>query len=482
MRAVYVLLPLAVLGCQNPGLKPVESSPDTEEPAGADPVQVDPPEVEDEDTDPGEDPCAGDWDGDGINDCDDDCPIFVATDGRVDGAGTPVDPMRYVQDAIDASPAIGCSSIRLQPGTYAEVVDMHTYDLDLGPVVPDSRPTLEGDGTHPVVTIAGGQTASTRVAGLRITGGGGVRGAGLYIEGASPRILDNHIEDNHTTEDLTSTVPVAVSDPLQGGGIYLRDSDAEIRNNLIRDNDAGFGGPEDGSDGGGICVRNGAPRIEGNQITGNTAGDGGGLWFARSDAMVLRNLISGNMADDEESLPGGTGAGGQGGGINVQIGGEDMVIAGNIITHNLASTHGGGVSIYEPTADGESPLVLNNTIAFNTLEQGSYGAGVLARSTTAPRFFSNILYRNDGVGAWLGPNAEFAYNVVFGHAAGDYAGDQTSPTLNYDVDPGFSSVSDDGDWTNDVWTPTSPMSGHPDHPDAGGSAATVGAYGGPWPH
>ena len=55
----------------------------------------------------------------------------------------------------------------------------------------------------------------------------------------------------------------------------------------------------------------------------------------------------------------------------------DLSVTGNIVD-NTASSHGGGVAVYEYSSSSGDPVIDNNVIAYNTVGSGGYGAGVLA--------------------------------------------------------------------------------------------------------
>ena len=103
--------------------------------------------------------------------------------------------------------------------------------------------------------------------------------AGIYIDGSSPTISHSAIRDNYAT--------------YAGGGIYLSNSNAILRDNQILNNRAGIGGS---SYGGGIYMINSTPELTRNVISGNSVnvagtyttpyGEGGGL-FTRSSSPVL---------------------------------------------------------------------------------------------------------------------------------------------------------------------------------------------------
>ncbi len=109
-----------------------------------------------------------------------------------------VAPAESVQAAIDA--AGPGDVIQLQAGTYSE---------------------------H--ITFASGEGADSVLDSIVVTEGTGDRGAGIYIDGASPTVERNIIFHNRAR--------------LRGSGIFVRGSSPVIRNNLRLDNRNSAGDP-----------------------------------------------------------------------------------------------------------------------------------------------------------------------------------------------------------------------------------------------
>ncbi len=410
-----------------------------------------------------------DEDHDGVADCEDTCPIYVdvhATAGLQNGTIT--DPFLAIQDGIDAAAALNCSIIYVKAGDYEESVDFLGQDLLVQSVDGPVKTQIIGDGARSVVTFANAESIDAVLRGFRITEGGGAHGAGIYVNGADPLIEGNDFIDNR-----------ANSGDQQGGGVFLFDSDAVVRGNTFSFNDAGYGGLETGNDGGGMFVRGGAPQIDGNTFIGNTAGDGGAMWFARSDALVVSNLIVENEAYDQDPVKGG-----QGGGVDVQIGTSEFYFAGNLVLSNIASTHGGGVAVYEYADTEGDPWIVNNTFAWNVVTDTDYGSAFVGWSTTHSHVVNNIFYDNSGVAVWLNSTTFFAYNDLYANTT-NLGGDQPGAlSLNGNIatDPRFTNVTDDSDEHNDDWTLRSNSAcrnaGDPTIFDLDGSRSDVGASGG----
>lgn len=103
-------------------------------------------------------------------------------------------------------------------------------------------------------------------------------GGGVYVYDATATIEDNVIKSNTA--------------PLRGGGMSVNYSvGSVIRGNLIESNVSE-------GDGGGIAIGLGLSdvQVENNQILGNVAtGSGGGIWIYESHAFIRGNLIADNL-------------------------------------------------------------------------------------------------------------------------------------------------------------------------------------------
>jgi len=422
-----------------------------------------------------------DDDKDGIADCEDYCPIQVDITAATGGDGSFERPFQVVQDGIDTAPATGCWEVDVHPGTYLENIDFRGYPVDVRSTDGPAVTTLDGQGLGPVVTFHTDEPPEARLFGFTVTNGLGDRGAGIsVVSTATDTLCSPTIEGNLITGNTTSAGG-------NGGAMYLYRSESEVLGNTLQGNDACLGGAEMGCDGGGIDILYGAPVITLNTIVDNSAGDGGGLWVTYSEAVITQNLIAGNQADDEgEADMNGFFIAGQGGGVLLRLGTDAVVFTNNVIADNLASTHGGGLCVYGTYDYATEPVITNNTIAFNTVSADDHGAGVEVWGIANPTLINNILYTNHGAGF----HAQYAYaSVSYGDVYGNtlaWSGalpDPTGTAGNLAVDPGFTSVTDNGDWTDDDFHlgSASPLTdaGDPAILDADGSVSEQGAFGGP---
>lgn len=430
-----------------------------------------------------DDDCDGvsdaDWDtdGDGVGDCVDFCPVQVDVDALPGGDGSFAWPVDSVQTGIEVAGAVGCPQVQVHPGVYYETVDYGGVDADVYSSGGREVTTIDGDGSGPVVTFASGEGAGAKLRGFTVTGGVASRGAGIYVNGADPTLDDLFVHGNAAT----------AGDNL-GGGVYLYDSAGSLTNSVIQDNDAGVGGDDDGNDGGGLAILYGSPLVQFNQFLDNTAGDGGGIWVAHGSATIVNNLLDGNRAQDTgRTDDAGYLVGGQGGGVDFQTDTASVLFANNLVTNNTASTHGGGVAIigFYAEDDVAEPTVAHNVVAWNAVDSGSYGGGLVVWGWSAPTLYNNVVWANDGVGVYMQFDySDWSYNDVVSNGT-DYAGAMADPTGtdgNLELTPGFASTSDDGDGTNDVFRLRSTSGlvdvGDPAVLDVDGSRSDVGAYGG----
>ncbi|MFH1282158.1 MAG: C25 family cysteine peptidase, partial [bacterium] len=178
-----------------------------------------------------------------------------------------------------------------------------------------------------------------------------------------------------------------------GGGIYCIDSSPTIKNNIITNNNAGFGA--------GIgCLNNASPTIINNTITDNTADyEGGGIDCYFSSPVITNNIITENTSNET------------GGGITCYN--ASPTITNNIIDDNSAVDTGGGIDCRNLS----SPEIINNTIVNNAAISG----GGLSSINSTPTITNSILWFNEATNE---PSIYF---------------EGSSPTVSYsNVEYGFS--------------------------------------------
>jgi hypothetical protein len=426
-----------------------------------------------------------DQDADGTPDCDDLCPVYVDLAAAHDPAdGTFTHPHRWIQDGIETAIAQSCDTVLVSAGVYEELIDFLGADLNVIATGGRGVTVIDGLELGTVVTVTSGEVAA-KIQGFTIRGGSAELGGAFNVVDSSIHILDNEIVGNEAYFCTSHACGV-------GGGIRLLRSESVVEGNLIQDNDAGWSGPEDGSDGGGIAVIFGAPEVFDNTIVGNLAGDGGGLWLAKADALIYNNIFAGNEALDGGSA--GERDGGQGGGVNIQSASAGLEFSNNLVWDNEADVIGGGVCVYEYNPTYGNGLLANNTIAWNSVGPDGIGAGLALWVNVAPDLRGNLIFGNTGEGVHVhatalansyGTTTTFAWNLVAGHST-NWAGAQTTPpATTISAAPTFVGASDDGDWSNDDFHLQAGSAGvdagDPDVEwnDDDGTRNDVGAYGGP---
>jgi parallel beta-helix repeat protein len=213
--------------------------------------------------------------------------------------------------------------------------------------------------------------------------GGNGGGISLYAS-AAPLITGNRIENNQAGS---------------GGGVFGgADVSPTISDNLISGNSASYSG-------GGIRIQSGFPIITGNTITDNDAVDGvGGLiCLADPGATIIGNLIAGNRSVD--------GVGG------MAVGGENQLVADNVIVDNVSQGFLGGVSF--STYPVDYGVFINNLVARNRADGACGGAWFSLAWATVK---NNTFIENEGqeVGGVMvhGSNyedrpLEFVNNIVW---------------------------------------------------------------------
>jgi hypothetical protein len=388
----------------------------------------------------------------------------------VNETGTGCDPAcggnchNAIQKAIDHA-AIG-DEIRVAGGTYTmlagtvahiekELWITGGYDPACSQLDPDLYATvLDGQGLGPVVEIV--DAGDVGLAHLTITGGNGTGtctpngcGGGIYVENSTLHLGHSLLTGNVANAGIeegrggglyatNSEVEVweshVVSNTAQinpegsrgyGGGIYIEDGAASLRQNLVLDNRAtipgsGYGGgiyldymdyvdvltnviegnygnpvaSFVASYGGGLYVRNSdAVTVAGNTVLGNyTNSSGGGIGIRSSRVHVARNRIMDNTSRG-------------GGGIKVE-GSDPVTLTNNLIVHNMVNYKGGGLYASHNDSTGCRVVLFNNTIADN------------APSAIATRDYATLTMTN---------------NIVTGHELGIDETDPASSTVVADT-------------------------------------------------
>jgi hypothetical protein len=163
-----------------------------------------------------------------------------------------------------------------------------------------------------------------------------------------------------------------------GGGLRIVDSNALVISNTIQNNVAFFLG-------GGVWVQRGAPILQGNSILNNQSvglgqnAYGGGLQLENTQAILLDNILAGNIVSGTEAYGGGLAISGAGSG--------QVTLMRNQFISNTAALpiqgfgFGGGIAVNSGQA-----LLINSTMFSNT---ATANGGGLFIGTSAVFSFTN---------------------------------------------------------------------------------------------
>ena len=344
-------------------------------------------------------------------------PVTHAADVRVDQNnetgtedGSAVRPYRSISAAVAA--ANEGDRVLVARGTYVGpvVVEAKTLTVmggfagalaleyaaftpgDFSAANPQTNVTVvEGVATSAVFELV--ESGASRVEGFTIRGGGGAsrdefrsQGGGVYIDGGSPTIANNLIEDN-----------TAIDAELEsfGGGIFTGNANTTIDGNTIRSNRAARGA--------GITVSGGIVVIRGNTVEGNVAvGDhGGGIYAFSPDITIEDNEIFGNEIGRDLGY-------GWGGGIIVFNSGAFAMIRRNRIHHNFSPGAGSGVFIDE----GASAVIEHCLIYANETNPDS-GAGAVYVDPGPDDVGSTATIRHCTIWGHLTPEPTLGGNALF---------------------------------------------------------------------
>ncbi|MBN1316306.1 MAG: DUF11 domain-containing protein [Anaerolineales bacterium] len=247
-------------------------------------------------------------------------------------------------------------SLTLRGGYAADLTDWDPKTYITG---------LDAEGNGRVMYVTG--DSAVTIEGFYLTGGDasflggdtrGDAGGGLFVESAIITISLNTIEGNTCT-----TAGDYWIDGL-GGGVYLKNSNAQVFSNIIANNLAASGVDMVSGYGGGLYADGGGPVLRGNKIVENDAaiggsfwpnGSGGGLYFVENSPILEANLIQ------ENKISAGAGTGG---GIEFAAC-PDFLLVNNIIADNHIEPGYGGSEIFVGRMSGvpSSGRLIHNTIA-----------------------------------------------------------------------------------------------------------------------
>jgi len=315
-------------------------------------------------------------------------------------------------------------TVIVSPGTYKENINFTGKAITVKGAQGPKVTVIDGGGVTSVVTFSSGETSAAVLTGFTLQNGNALNssvgeGGGIAIEGSSPTIKNNVIQNN-----LGSNA---------GGGIGIGFASPVIQGNTIRNNSQS---PQvsGGVGGGGISVRGASsPQIIGNLIENNSwpTADGGGIsLFAAGSALVESNTITGNTSY------------GNGAAITMANDASGVVIVQNLITGN-SSSDDAGIYWSDPPA-----VLVNNTITDGRASTGSSTSIVVGNFVSSSLVIANnvIVATNTATNAFycvaggIPSPTNFYNNDVFstkGTAYGGTCADQTGSNGNLSVSPDF---------------------------------------------
>ncbi len=299
-------------------------------------------------------------------------------DGTADGG------FRVPADYALPSYAVGAARdgdiVCVSPGTYVDNVDFGGDDVTLLGTGGAEATILQGvPGEGPVVSFDTRESAAAVIQGFTITGGDDPVGAGVYIRGADPTLLDLIITDNACGATDTS---------CYGVGIYAEESSFTLSNSVVSGNEAYSTNPYYPYDyGAGIALVRGTPTLTDVAISDNTinfpgnayygGGYGAGMYVSSSDPDVERVVISGNIIRHNGTTYG------QGGGLFVYAS-RGWFQNVTVVDNASLATYAYGAGIF---VDSYNTTTMVNLVSANNVTGGgdttnAYGSGLFVAYST----------------------------------------------------------------------------------------------------
>jgi hypothetical protein len=278
-----------------------------------------------------------------------------------------------IQAGIDA--AKKGDRVLVAPGTYTENINFSGKAITVTSSGGAATTIIDGGKIAPVAMFSSGEGSKSVLSHFTLQNGTSTfatqyAGGGVYIDGSSPTIANNIIQNNSACSD--------------GGGIGVSFGSPLIKDNTIKNNfQSGCSG---GPGGGGIAVLGaGSAQIIGNKIQNNVwPGNGGAITlFSAGTPTIMNNIISDNSSD-----------GGQGGGIWI-VNDSEALIVQNLFYGNTAA-QGGAIYLSIPAIPGLT--LVNNTIIGGT--GATQGSAVWAGGfDNQVQFFNNLMIGLSGQNA-----------------------------------------------------------------------------------
>jgi len=268
-----------------------------------------------------------------------------------------------IQPALNA--ADDGDTVLVTPGAYTggsnRDLDFGGKDIVLMAAAGRESVVIDCEGQGRGFYLHGGEGRDAIIDGFIITNGTAYRGAGAYLDGASPTIRNSVFSGNSTEQDG------------YGGGMYVKNgSSPSLSNVVFEENTAGFSG------GGLMCDPYCSPALSHVDFRDNeSSGSGGGISCVLCDGLTLFEVeFIGNAASSS------------GGGI--YCGSSDLSIDEASFLGNSARD-GGAISL-----SGSSPSISHATIADNECIDGG---GIHCTGGSSPTIRTSVIAFNLGEGS-----------------------------------------------------------------------------------
>jgi hypothetical protein len=214
-------------------------------------------------------------------------------------------------------------------------------------------------------------------------------GGGVGFNGTAATLAHNTISGNTALMN-------------EGGGAYFSHSHTQLNGNMILSNTAPYRG-------GGVYSAHGATFlcnniIQGNAVTDSLWGQGAGLYFFYNNTTLAYNIIVHNTANATQA---------EGGGVYLE-GGPDKVVlfSGNLISGNVATTRGGGLSLFNNIA------TLRNDVLIGNVAQSGSGMNLAFTDATLVNTIVSGNQANDGNGIYIKASTIRLLHATIAHIAG----------------------------------------------------------------
>jgi len=327
---------------------------------------------------------------------------FYANDGSDAATGVPtsdqaltlIDPQEVpgeygtIQAAINAAGNGGI--VLVADGTYSEMINFNGKAISVQSRNGSATTFIDGGGSMgPLVTFGTSEGSSSVLDGFTVQNGyrscdGG--GAGLYIDGASPRIQDCTITNNsvdcsrngggmYITNNSSPTISSCVltcNSGTYGGLIYMNvSSSVTINNSSISNNTSTMFGGAIYADGGSVSISD-------STLNTNTSFQCGGAIYCVNDCPLTITDCTLNSNLTTSALAGGA----------IYCKNSSLDISDSDLDHN-SSRFGGAIS--STGLNAKSVVVTNCTITNNTGDNGD-GGGMYLVEVTAEECILSIIH------------------------------------------------------------------------------------------